>query len=71
MKVNPKNAVARLVIRDVDKMKKREIQSVCAWLLSQRDHLLKDYEEYPDHFTSTLLYKKRPRNGTSARNNKQ
>ena len=71
MKVKETNAVARLVLRDVHKMKTREVQTIAGWLRFQSERLLKAHDQYSNHFTSTLLYKRKLRNGTSARNRKQ
>ena len=70
MKVKETNAVARLVLRDVSRMKPRELQTLCTWLQNQSICLRILGDDYADHFTSTL-YKRKPRNGTSARNRKQ
>ena len=71
MKVKETNAVARLVLRDVSRMKPRELQTLCTWLQNQSIRLRILGDEYSNHFTSTLLYKRKLRNGTSARNRKQ
>lgn len=55
MKPKPKDYTARLVIKDVDKLKKREINQIISWLKCQAAYLAKDWEQYPDHYTGTLM----------------